>query len=443
VLREPGNFAGDERFREAWELEYDVSDARRSFVLAMVFNHRSGLTPQHLTLGAGVIDGEKRFVRTLIVNSLIALTVYAFAGYPVVLWIVTRFKRMPIARADITPPLSIIIPAHNEEAIILDKLNSILQQDYPIEQVEVLVASDGSTDSTVAIARGLDHPAVRVLDFERAGKAATLNRAVEESRHSILIFTDANAILAPGALRALAANFADDRVGGVSANEVRRESGKTSPAGRGERLYWEYDKWLKRAESEIGSIVAASGSLYAIRRSLFRPISDPAATDDFAISTQVIRAGKRLVFEACAITWEPPMPSGTVEFNRRVRIVTRGLRSVWGIRDLLLPWRSGFYALQLWSHKVIRRFVGFFGAGILIGCLSLWRRQPYRLLTIGQILMYALAFVGWLGQDRTWARRPWFYIPYYFCLSNAAATLGVLAFLRQRRVTIWEPRRDD
>ena len=183
----------------------------------------------------------------------------------------------------------------------------------------------------------------------------------------------------PGLLRAIAANFADPTVGGVSANERRDPEATASPAGLGERLYWEYDKWVKQAESRIGSIVSASGSLYAIRRELFQPITDPSATDDFAISTQVVRAGYRLVFEPQAITWEPPVAKDEIEFNRKVRIVTRGMRSVWGVRELLAPWRGGFYAVQLWSHKVVRRLVGVLAVGIMLANLSLVRRPIWRL----------------------------------------------------------------
>jgi hypothetical protein len=210
----------------------------------------------------------------------------------------------------------------------------------------------------------------------------------------------------------------------------------------GERLYWEYDKWVKQAESRIGSIVSASGSMYAIRRELFRPITDPSATDDFAISTQVVRAGYRLVFEPDAVTWEPPVAKDEIEFNRKVRIVTRGLRSVWGIRELLLPWRGGFYSVQLWSHKIVRRLVGVLAVAIFVTNLTLLRKPFWLLTWLGQTALYGLALLGWRGAGQPWARKPWFYVPYYFCLSNIAATLGIVQFLRQRRVTIWEPRRD-
>lgn len=190
---------------------------------------------------------------------LIGCVGYAYAGYPALLLLVSRFRHRPIRKSAIEPTFSVVVPAHNEAQILPRKLESVLNQDYPPNCVEVLVASDGSTDESASIVAALDSPRVRFLDYERGGKAATLNRAAAEARHDILIFTDANAILAPGLLRAIAANFADPDVGGVSANERREPGTKASAAGMGERLYWEYDKWVKQAESRIGSIVSASG----------------------------------------------------------------------------------------------------------------------------------------------------------------------------------------
>lgn len=381
-------------------------------------------------------------MRQRVLIALIGCAGYAYVGYPILLLVMRLVRSRPVQKAPVEPSFSIVIPAHNEAQILPRKLESILNQDYPPGCVEILVASDGSTDESAMIVGRFESRGVRFLDYPRAGKAATLNRAAAEAGNEILIFTDANAILSPGALRAIAANFADPAVGGVSANERRDPEATASPAGLGERLYWEYDKWVKQAESRIGSIVSASGSLYALRRELFRPIVDPSATDDFAISTQVVRAGYRLVFEPEAVTWEPPVAKDEIEFDRKVRIVTRGLRSVWGVRELLEPWRGGFYSVQLWSHKIVRRLVGVFAVGIALANLSLVRHPFWRLTLVGQAAFYGLALAGWRGAGRRWARKPWFYVPYYFCLSNLAATLGLVQFLRQRRVTIWEPRRD-
>jgi cellulose synthase/poly-beta-1,6-N-acetylglucosamine synthase-like glycosyltransferase len=383
-------------------------------------------------------------MRRRLLALLLGLTAYAYAGYPVLLWCVGRVRNRPVSKGAVTPSVTVIIAAYNEERIIARKLRSVLEQEYPREALSVLVASDGSTDATNRIVAELAErdERLRLLALPRGGKAATLNAAAAEARGEIFVFTDANAIFAPGALRALLANFADPDVGGVSANERRDDTDGATSVGLGERLYWEYDKWLKLAESRVGSMVSASGSCYAIRGALFRPITDPAATDDFTISTQVVRAGRRLVFEPEAVTLEPPPATGQIEFNRKVRIVTRGLRSVYGIRELLLPWRGGFYALQVWSHKIVRRLVPFFAIGVFALTLSLVRRPFERLLVAGQVALYGLATLGWVGRGRPWGRNKLLYIPYYFCLSNVAAMLGVLQFARQRKLSVWTPRRE-
>lgn len=374
---------------------------------------------------------------------LSGLTVWSFAGYPLLLLALARVRGRPHHSASCTPRVSVIVAAHDEQAVIASKLDSVLDQDYPRDALEVIVASDGSTDATEAIVKSYADSGVRLLRLPRGGKAAALNAAAEAAEGEILAFSDANAILASGALRALVAPFADREVGGVSANEQRDPETVRSGAGVGERIYWEYDKRVKLAESALGSIVSASGSLYAIRRELFVPISDPSATDDFAISTQVVRAGYRLVFAPDAVTWEPAIASGDREFGRRVRIVTRGLRSVWGVRELLLPWRSGFYSVQLWSHKVLRRLVGFAVAGVtLLTALQAHERRFRALLAI-EAVCYGLALAGWRLQGSPAGRRPWFSLPYYFVLSNLATSLGVIQFLRGRRVSVWQPRRED
>jgi cellulose synthase/poly-beta-1,6-N-acetylglucosamine synthase-like glycosyltransferase len=381
--------------------------------------------------------------RERLLAMLIGVGVYAYAGYPALVWLIGTLRPRPVRKGTDSPSMSVIIAAYNEAAILPQKLDSIATQEYPQDQIEVLVASDGSSDDTPAVVAQFEHLGVRLLALERGGKARALNRAAAEARNDVLVFTDANAILSPGALRALAANLCDPSVGCVGGNEKRQPPSSNSAAGLGERSYWEYDKRLKQAETRVGSMVAASGSLYAIRRSLFRPVKDFAATDDFSISTQAVRAGYRLVFEADAVTWEPTAPSGEVEFGRKTRITIRGMRSVWGARDLLSPFNSGFFAMQLLSHKVIRRLVGFSAAGVLVVSLTLVDRRRYRMLLAGQLVFYGLAVVGWLGQQEQWGRKPWLYIPYYACMSNLAVMLGVVQFIRQRRLEIWEPRRED
>ena len=223
---------------------------------------------------------------------------------------------------------------------------------------------------------------MRVLDLPRTGKATALNTAVAASTGQILVFSDANTAYAPDAIRQLVRAFADPEVGGVAGNQVylpsKAASGPvpTDPTaatavGEGERTYWDFDRLVKDAESLGGSVISATGAIYAMRRELFVEVPD-GVTDDFVTSTQVIAAGRRLVFEPAAVAIEPVAGSSGREYRRKVRIMTRGLRGVTVARGLLDPRRTGFYALQLVTHKVLRRLMAIPVLVIAATSVALW-----------------------------------------------------------------------
>jgi cellulose synthase/poly-beta-1,6-N-acetylglucosamine synthase-like glycosyltransferase len=303
-------------------------------------------------------------VTALLFWSAVALVAYTYVGFPALLLARARLRPRPHRTADITPPVSIIIAAHDEAASIGPRVDNLLALDYPGDCLEIVIASDGSTDGTVEAARRSD-PRVRVLDLPRTGKATALNTAVAAATGEILVFSDANTSYAPDAVRRLVRSFVDPEVGGVAGNQVYLSShGSTGPidpaaataVGVGERSYWDFDRTVKDAESLGGSVISATGAIYAIRRELFVEVPD-GVTDDFVTSTRVIAAGRRLVFEPDAVALEPVAGSSAREYRRKVRIMTRGLRGVAVARGLLDPRRTGFYAVQLLTHKVLRRLM--------------------------------------------------------------------------------------
>lgn len=374
-----------------------------------------------------------------------ALIFYVYIGFPGLLWAVSQFVCRPVRKGCALPRVSLIIAAWNEEKSIARKLENALKLDYPADKLEIIVASDGSDDATVANARRYATERVIVLDLPRRGKIFALNDAVARSTGEILIFSDANAIFARDALQHLAQNFVDPEVGGVCGNQVYSiEEGLSDSTGHGETLYWNFDKWVKQKESEIGSIVSAHGAIYAIRRRLYWPPASAAVTDDFAISTGVIEQGYRLVFEPRAIAYEAPMPAAEREFNRKVRIMNRGLRGVLMRRRLLNPWRYGFYAVELFSHKVLRRLVPVFLIIAFVACLILSRSSVLYLALAGlQTSFYGLAGIGFLLRRHTLGQTKLFYIPFFYCLANAAALVAVLKLLRGQRIERWQPQRHE
>jgi cellulose synthase/poly-beta-1,6-N-acetylglucosamine synthase-like glycosyltransferase len=369
-----------------------------------------------------------------------ALLVWIYAGFPLVLWLRARLRPRPVRRGDVTPSVSLVIAAYNEAARIETKLRDSLALDYPADQLEILVASDGSADATDAIVAGYAARGVRLLSLPRRGKLYALDAAVAYARGDLLVFTDANTRLEPDALRLLVRSFADPAVGGVCGNQLHERPRRPDGSGRGERLYWRYDKWLKSLESRAGSIVAADGALYAIRRRLYRRPATAAATDDFAISTAVIEQGARLVYEPEARAWEATTGRAGSEFARKVRITARGWRAIFLRRALLDPMRSGFYAVVLWSHKVLRRLAPIHLL-VLLGASLLTSATLPRLAAAAQLAWYALAFGGWLLRDtRLGAARP-LAVPFFFVLANAAALVGLVRALRGEQIERWQPRR--
>lgn len=360
------------------------------------------------------------------------LVAYTYAGFPAILWLRSRLAARPYIGGDITPPVSIIIAAYNEEATIRQRLENLAALDYPPENIEVVVASDGSTDGTDEIVRSFD--GVRLLSLPRGGKAAALNAAVPTTSHEILVFSDANTVFARDALRALVRPFADPRVGGVAGDQ--RYEAPMDAGEQGEQAYWNLDRTLKVWESAAGSVVQATGAIYAIRRTLFRPIPG-GVSDDFVTSVGVIAQGYRLVFAPDAVAYEPVAPSTGAEFRRKVRIGTRMLRSELHARRLLNPLRHGFYAIQLFSHKPLRRLMAF--PLVVIAASNLVLRNTtgfYRFSLMTQLAFYGLALLGLLSPAGI-ARSRLVTLPAYFCMTYAAQLVAVWNLVRRRAITGW------
>lgn len=372
----------------------------------------------------------------------VGIIVYSYVGFSIILIIWGTLRRRRVHKQQITPSMSLIIAAYNEEQGIAQKIENSLALDYPKQLLEIIIASDGSDDRTNEIVRQYEPQGVKLLSFPRRGKIFALRDAVAVAKGEILVFSDANTEYHPCALRKLAENFADPTVGGVCGNQQHKKHQTRDNASEGEGLYWRYDKWLKHSETRTGSIVSADGAIYAIRRELFQMPASTAVTDDFAISTAVIEQGYRLVFDAEALVYEDPMPSAEKEFRRKVRIMNRGLRGVILRRKLLNPFRYGFYSLTLFSHKVLRRLVPFFLITLLLSSLLLMNHSPFYLsAAILQIAFYSWAGISYFLRSTSVGRHKIFYIPFFYCLANAAAFVAILQLLAGKRIEFWNPQR--
>lgn len=373
---------------------------------------------------------------------LVAIILFAYLVFPAIIFVRGRLVRKPVRSADITPNISMVIAAHNEAANIGAKLDNILAMDYPRDRLEVVIASDGSNDGTNEIVRGYAAQNVRLLALPRQGKAPALDAAVAASQGEILVFSDANSMYHAQALRALARPFADPEVGGVAGNQVYTSQKSDGLSGDGEQSYWSFDRKLKQSQSKSGNAISATGAIYAIRRALFRGVP-VGVTDDFAVSTDVIAQGQRLVFAPDAIAYEPVASTGGIEFGRKVRVMTRGLRGVLVVRrELLNPFRFGFYAFQLFAHKVLRRLVAFPLLLLLLVSPLLWSAGPiYQLATVAQLAFYGCALLGMLLRNTGPGRLKIFTIPFFFCMVNVASMIAAINLLRGHRIDFWEPQR--
>jgi cellulose synthase/poly-beta-1,6-N-acetylglucosamine synthase-like glycosyltransferase len=374
----------------------------------------------------------------------LASLAFAYFGFPALLAVVAAVRRRGVRREPITPSVSLIIAAYNEEECIAERIENALAMDYPREQLEILVASDGSTDKTDQIVERYAGAGVRLLRFPRRGKLAALNDTVRESRGDILVFSDANTDVERGALRALVRNFADPTVGGVAGYTGYHIKGGSESSSRGESLYWRYDIWLKELESRSGSMVSAHGGFYAIRRELYQAIRVPGVVDDFVISTAVIEQGWRLVFEPAARAWEFAVPSANREFHRRVRLITMGLQSTAMRWRLLNPLRYGFYSVVLFTHKVLRRVVPIVLLPLLAAAFVLRNHgDVYWAALAAQSAFYALAALGLCARRTSVGKSKLLYVPFFFCMANVAALISLAKFLRGQRIVSWQPQRHD
>jgi cellulose synthase/poly-beta-1,6-N-acetylglucosamine synthase-like glycosyltransferase len=370
-----------------------------------------------------------------------ALLFYTYAGYPLLLVLVSRLRSRPVRRAECAPHVSVIITAYNEERDLAAKLENTLALDYPSDKLEIIVASDCSTDRTDEIAVEYASRGVRLYrQRERLGKTSAQNSAVERARGEIILFSDATTLYSADVLDAMLPNFADETVGCVAGRLVYVDPARSS-VGQGARSYWGYETFLKHHESRICSLIGASGCLYAVRRSAYVPMY-PEACSDFLIATKMVEQGLRAVYEPGAVCTEETNKRADKELRMRVRIITQTFTDLWRHRAMMNPLRSGFYAVQLISHKVMRYLVPLFLVLVFVSSAALASRSLfYALAALAQICFYGAATLSWLMERAGWRNRI-LALPQYFVIANMASVLALYQFLRGERYARWEPIRE-
>lgn len=284
---------------------------------------------------------------------------YTYIAYPVIIVLLARWFPKPVKKGNFRGSVSVMIAAYNEERVIAEKIRNILLLQGSEQIAEILIGSDGSSDRTAEAARSVSDPRVRVFEFfERRGKAVVLNELMQKCTGDIVVMTDARQEITRDALIALLENFADPGVGVVSGELIFRSANSAGTATAIES-YWDYEKIIRKAEATFHSVPGATGALYAIRRSLLRPIPEQTVLDDVLIPMRAVLAGHRCVFEPRAIAWDRPSATHREEAARKRRTLTGNLQIVVRHPAWILP-NVNPIAWQFISHKLARLFSPFF-----------------------------------------------------------------------------------
>jgi glycosyltransferase involved in cell wall biosynthesis len=366
--------------------------------------------------------------RVLFWGSLGALA-WTHAGYPLAAAALARVRARPVRKGEIEPTVTVVVAAHNEEDVIAQRVENLLAQCYPPERLEVVVASDGSTDGTDEIVATLTQydPRVRLLQCPRAGKVATQNRAVRETSGEIVAFSDANARWEPDALALLVRNFADPDVAYVcgghrydSADGTNRES-----------TYWRYESWVRSSESALGSITGGIGPIYAVRRTDYIE-NDPQIGHDLGFPYQMAQRGRRAVYEPAAIANERPSRNLEDEYRRKVRMLAQSWLQV--LTGRMLRGGGPLYLTQIVSHRLLRYGSGILHVVLLTTSVALVREGGlYRVVLAGQLAWLLLAAAG-----RLRLRVPGAALAYYYFLVTLATLSGLVRYVRSGSPVVWE-----
>lgn len=387
--------------------------------------------------------GVSEFAFWLLAASVL-LPVYAYVGYPLLLWVIGRFRRAPVAPASVDgewPLVSISIAAYNEEAQIRELIKSLIALDYPRDKLQVLITSDGSTDATDAIVAEYHDQGIELMRMpERSGKTRAENAASERLRGDIIVNTDASTRILPASLKPLIAAMRDPRVGCASGRDVSVGSGGAE-ANRGESSYVGYEMTVRDLETAVSGIIGASGCFYAIRADLHRLPLPGTLSRDFAAALKAQEHGYRAVSVPTALCLVPRGQSLRKEYKRKVRTIARGMRTFWFKRQLANPLRQGVFSWMLLSHKVARWMIPWAGLSALVALGLLAPTQAWARLALAlAFAMTALGAIGWLLSDRPRVPAA-FSLPASLLAGNLAAAHALLRVLAGNEDALWEPTR--
>ncbi len=387
------------------------------------------------------------FLEILFWTSLLIL-VYTYVGYGILIFILNQIKEVfrprPLGSRRKQPDsklpyVSLIVAAYNEEEFIREKIENTLSLDYPADKLEILFVTDGSSDETPQII--CEYQGVKVLHkAARKGKVAAMNRAALAAENPILIFSDANTILNPRAIREIVKHYEYEKVGAVAGEKKILQKSSENASGAGEGLYWKYESFLKRMDSEFNTVVGAAGELFSIRAELYEPVSSDVLLDDFYITLKTAQKGYVVRYEPQAYAQETSSASVKEEMKRKVRICAGGMQAIVHFASLLNPFTYGWLSFQYISHRVLRWTLAPLVLPLILLCnvlLALSAEPFYAALLFLQLAFYTAGGLGWVLENRQ-VKIKAFFIPFYFLMMNVSVYRGFFRYLKGNQTVLWE-----
>ncbi|MFA5073576.1 MAG: glycosyltransferase family 2 protein [Nitrospirota bacterium] len=369
---------------------------------------------------------------------------YAYAGYPFLITLLSLFAKNASTIRESKPFVTLLITAYNEEKDIRAKIENSLALEYPRQRLEIIVASDGSTDGTDAIVREYASPArgIPVILHRvegRLGKTAAQNSAVKIAHGEIIVFSDAASLYEPCAIRWLVRHYADPTVGAVSGRYQYVNKTRAS-VGFGTILFWNIENFIKSRQARLRTMTGCSGCIYSVRKDLYTDLP-PHIISDLVEPLAILKKGYRIAFEPRALAFEKTTEKPADEFMMRVRVIVRGMNGLLYMKSLLNPFRFPFVAFQLFSHKIVRWMVPIFCVLAFVSSFVLVKKHPFYLAAfLAQCLFYVMAAGGFLFEKKG-VRLKLFYLPLYFILVNAASLVSMVKVLKGEHIVVWQTQR--
>lgn len=361
---------------------------------------------------------------------------YTYVGYPLIVYLIILFRKKVIRpHPEYLPTVTLLIAAYNEEHFIEKKIQNSLDLDYPADKMTIVIISDGSTDNTNSIVER--YPQIDLLfQPERRGKLAALNRAMGAVRTDLVVMSDANTILNQQCIRHLVTHFADPATAGVAGEKKIITTGNA--VGDGEGLYWKYESFLKKLDSDLHTTVGAAGELFCMRTAEYRRLPENIIIEDFVQSLLLCERGFRVHYEPKSFSIESASFSIKDEMERKIRISAGGFQAIIYLRKLLNPFRQPLTSFQYFSHRVLRwtlcplALLAIFLTNIYLAATA----PLYAILLVLQIAWYLAAAAGWVNAVRN-SKTGWLFLPFYFTFMNICVIAGLRRFLLKQQTAVW------